>query len=371
MIRIMFLCDLGSPWQVTLVKKFLEVDPDSLIVYPKIINNTSAYISLEKEALTGPLKAAYLKKQVKIVRVENRLLYRVLAAPKAVRTIAAEYRPDIVFSLYGGYLSYLMMQAGNYRKATYFVGSDILLGGFFKTKIYNQLLLRHLDISFFNGKHLLDRVQKYYKKSNMVTSYIGLDVKEFNIESRLGGKNRLYICTRGFTDLYNNDFIINALSHMDLVASGSSFVFTSSGPNLEASIALADQLIDSENRLRIRFLGGVDRSELVDLLSEASIYVSMSKSDGASVSLWEAMLSKCYPVLSNIPANNEWKFGANMLSIDLDDSKFLAKELERSMNSFDEFGDVLEKNRKLVIKKASITRSVNNIRRQIIKRVLT
>lgn len=368
-MRIMFICDVGSPWQVQIVKKFLEIDHESLIVYPKIVNNSSAYISLDSEALSGPLKVAHSNGQVKIVRIETRFLGKVLLAPMAIRALAAEYSPDVVFSLYGGYLSYLTLHAGNYRKAAYFVGSDILLGGFFKTKVYNQILLRSLDISFFNGKHILAQVQKYYKNTNMISSYIGLDINEFNTESGLKEKQRLYICTRGFTDVYNNNYIIEALSHMDLGTSDSTFVFTSSGPNLEASIAFADQIIDAKYRSRVKFLGGVDRSELVELLRKASIYVSMSKSDGASVSLWEAMLSRCYPVLSNIAANNEWKIGNNISSVNFNDPVSLARELESSMRSFPERSKLLDENVKLVIDKASMTERIDDIRREITNRV--
>jgi len=57
---------------------------------------------------------------------------------------------------------------------------------------------------------------------------------------------------------------------------------------------------------RLRFEGQVDRDGLMDSLASTRIYVSTSRSDGASVSLSEAMSRGCFPIVTDIPANREW-----------------------------------------------------------------
>ena len=57
---------------------------------------------------------------------------------------------------------------------------------------------------------------------------------------------------------------------------------------------------------RVQFLGGYSGPELGPLLAQHDIYVSSTRSDGASLSLMEAMASGLYPVLADIPANRDW-----------------------------------------------------------------
>jgi glycosyltransferase involved in cell wall biosynthesis len=66
---------------------------------------------------------------------------------------------------------------------------------------------------------------------------------------------------------------------------------------------LADELGMSD---AISFGGGYRLSELPQLLSRHSVYISASLFDGASLSLMEAMAAGLFPVVSDIPANREW-----------------------------------------------------------------
>jgi hypothetical protein len=62
----------------------------------------------------------------------------------------------------------------------------------------------------------------------------------------------------------------------------------------------------------IRFIGYVPHEELAGFLAAADVYVSTSTTDGASVSLDEAMACELAPVVTDIPANRAWiKDGEN------------------------------------------------------------
>jgi len=58
--------------------------------------------------------------------------------------------------------------------------------------------------------------------------------------------------------------------------------------------------------LGANFVGWLATPELDRELAGAQIYVSTSKSDSTSVSLLEAMAAGCFPVVSDLPANQEW-----------------------------------------------------------------
>jgi len=56
----------------------------------------------------------------------------------------------------------------------------------------------------------------------------------------------------------------------------------------------------------VKFIGRVDREELVNYLNAADIYVSTSYSDGTSLCLLEAMATGLPAVVTDVPANLEW-----------------------------------------------------------------
>jgi glycosyltransferase involved in cell wall biosynthesis len=57
---------------------------------------------------------------------------------------------------------------------------------------------------------------------------------------------------------------------------------------------------------RVRFVGHVDNADLPDYFRLADVYLACSLSDGASVSLLEAMSTALPVVVSDIPGNREW-----------------------------------------------------------------
>jgi glycosyltransferase involved in cell wall biosynthesis len=78
----------------------------------------------------------------------------------------------------------------------------------------------------------------------------------------------------------------------------------------------------------IRFLGSVPHEAMPDLLTKADIYVSTSLYDGTSVSLLEAMASGCFPVVSDIPSNQEWiRDGENGFLFPVNDEQYLANKI--------------------------------------------
>jgi glycosyltransferase involved in cell wall biosynthesis len=61
------------------------------------------------------------------------------------------------------------------------------------------------------------------------------------------------------------------------------------------------------------------------MLAEHDVYLSASRSDGASISLMEAMAGGCFPVVSDIEANREWlEDGKNALTFPCGDDEKLA-----------------------------------------------
>ncbi|KFI36453.1 hypothetical protein HX99_04255, partial [Peptococcaceae bacterium SCADC1_2_3] len=78
----------------------------------------------------------------------------------------------------------------------------------------------------------------------------------------------------------------------------------------------------------IKFLGFIPHEDLPKYLTAADIYVSTSLSDGTSVSLLEAMGCELVPVVTDIPANQDWiKQGVNGFLVPIRDHNALANKI--------------------------------------------
>ncbi len=56
----------------------------------------------------------------------------------------------------------------------------------------------------------------------------------------------------------------------------------------------------------ITFYRHLEYEEMIELIARSKIYISATKSDGASLSLLEALQLECIPVVSNIVSNRSW-----------------------------------------------------------------
>jgi glycosyltransferase involved in cell wall biosynthesis len=118
------------------------------------------------------------------------------------------------------------------------------------------------------------------------------------------------------------------------------------------------------------FLGPVDHTVMPDLLRSASIYVSMSLSDGASLSLMEAMACGTFPVLSDIAANREWiTDGLNGYLIPPDSPEQLAGKLNAAWNHRELREKAAKYNRSLILEKGDRKKNMKVIERAFIQLV--
>ncbi len=91
-------------------------------------------------------------------------------------------------------------------------------------------------------------------------------------------------------------FVLNKLPETKFIIAGEGF-------ERRKLKKLAESLRISKN---IKFVGQLFEKQIPDYLKLSDIYVSTSLSDGSSLSLIEAMFSGSFPVVTRIPANEEW-----------------------------------------------------------------
>ena len=108
---------------------------------------------------------------------------------------------------------------------------------------------------------------------------------------------------RSLYPLYNVETLVRATPAILEKTPNAQIVIAGEGPEREKLASLASGLGVGD---RVEFIGMIPHERMPEYLRGASVYVSTALSDGASVSLLEAMACGTFPVVADIPANREW-----------------------------------------------------------------
>ena len=187
----------------------------------------------------------------------------------------------------------------------------------------------------------------------------GIDLVQFGNQNTANPEKICAIVTRSLLPEYRHDSILKAFAILN--QKGIDFVLTivGDGTQLEKLKNLAKNL-GIENK--VNFTGRILNTSLPKLLQESNIYISMPITEGVSASLFEAMASNCYPIVSDITGNQSWiVYRKNGLLVPVDDSKKLAEELIWAFENRDHRIQAVSNNRKFVAKNADYTTNMKII----------
>lgn len=178
-------------------------------------------------------------------------------------------------------------------------------------------------------------------------------------------EKKIAIVTRSLKTEYCHEVIINATK---LLSQNGVFLecwIVGDGPRREELEKLA---FDMGIQDRVKFLGLVKNSALPQLLDMADIYLSMPNTEGVSSSLFEAMASGCFPIVSDLPANRAFiEDGVNGFLIEIDNSVQLAKKINYYMGNNDKFFSKILVNRKYIEDHVDFHKNMNIIYREYSK----
>ncbi|MGH7488432.1 MAG: glycosyltransferase, partial [bacterium] len=146
------------------------------------------------------------------------------------------------------------------------------------------------------------------------------------------------------------------------VRTPTSLALVGGGPLLETEIR--DQAIQDP---RVVPLGVLPHRENVEVVARSAFYFSMTASDGASLSLMEAMAVGAIPVVSDIEPNREWvEHGVNGALIPLDDELGAVARIESLLGrSPEELDAMRQRNREIVQERGSMTRNMARFRERL------
>jgi len=160
----------------------------------------------------------------------------------------------LLLSLYGGGWGTLAYLSKVRPFAVYLVGSDILMALTAK-RFMSRRALSAADIVFVNGGYLAEKTRELVPRANLFPLVIGVDADRFSPAPGPSSPTGI-VCTRGFSPVYNNEYLIHALAEIPTTTDDIQATFVSAGDLLDATRSLADQVLAPAMRRRVKFLGG-------------------------------------------------------------------------------------------------------------------
>jgi len=380
-MKIIVLMPIESPWSRNFVFQLIKLGHEVYVVDSGQKNSMGNYLS--KQDLFQRENIRLFSKSVeKIFIVQSNLgyLFNLVKRIFIIRNIARKYRTEAILSLYGGRWGLTAYLARLKPFFVYIVGSDILLSTRVK-RIITRKVLQSADLVFSNGINLGERANEIAPGANIENLYLGIDTSKYCASmvpfqdnqqnfphsqvSCIEGDTEtitrkiMIICTRGFENIYNNQYLIDGLKEIPTEGLPEfKIIFTSVGSLLEDVKKHADNVLNQKQRERLEFLGGVTEEVLLKYLKESKIYISLSKSDGASISLMEAFSCGLFPILSDIPANHEWIVENNGIVVPFDKPKILAQAIIQAIQDSEWRSRAAKINREMILQKADSSKNI-------------
>lgn len=187
----------------------------------------------------------------------------------------------------------------------------------------------------------------------------GIDLSVFENKNTVLSTAVKAIVTRSLTAEYRHDVILKAFGMLHEKGIDFSLQIVGSGPKLSSLKELASKLgIES----KVIFTGRIPNHQLPILLQASNYYISMPVTEGVSASLFEAMASNCYPLVTDVPGNQSWiKNRINGQLIAVDNHEMLASELIWAIENPEYRNEVVKNNRIFVEENANYAVNMKRI----------
>lgn len=281
-----------------------------------------------------------------------------------LRRIIKSIKPDILHAHFLTSFGLLGALLGHRPFIVTAWGSDLLITprrGF----VYRRLLkftLRRADLIFADADFMKEELLQYgASPEKILICPFGVNTELFNGESRVHADKSSYgmLSMRTLIENSNVDVIIRSMSILREKGIGFTLNITNQGSEEPHLRRMASELGLNSH---VNFLGFVKRGDLYKYFENCDVYLSVPTSDGASVTLLEAMASGLFPIVSDIAANREWiQDGVNGFLVPLDDPDTLADRIILAVREKGLRRKAAEVNRALVARKGELAKTMEFI----------
>ena len=273
-------------------------------------------------------------------------------------------RPDVVHAQYITSYGLIASLANLHPLIITAWGTDILITPkeSWLMRCFTSKALRTADQVTTVAEHMNSTVSKLGVQNNKIcTIPFGVDVNKFVLPlvERTPPPPLRIISTRNLAPIYDIETIINSV--VNLNSSGVDVILDIVGDGQDRQNL--ESLVGSHGlNNKIIFHGAVNHNRLIEMLSEAHLFITAAKSDGNNISLNEAMACGCYPIATEIAANMQWiSDGINGLLFKAGNSDELTKCIQRIITNDSLRINVIGVNRRVVEERANWFDCVNKM----------
>jgi L-malate glycosyltransferase len=287
-----------------------------------------------------------------------------LLATPVLKRLAARLKPEVVHAQYVTSYGFVAAAAGLKPLVLTAWGSDVLVSpqqSSIARWLTRYALSRAQQITTVAEHMNASVIALGAPASKVIAAPFGVDTSLFMLPDtpRAPSPPLRIISTRNFAPMYSVHSVVEAArlvhSHgvclmLDLVGAG------------PLRAALETQVHEAGLVDQVRFHGHVDHPRLVKLLGAAHVFITSALSDGNNVSLNEAMACGCFPIATNIPANQQWiEDGKNGLLYKAADAQALAVCIQRAASDASLRETAVHMNRNIVEQRANWDASVQRM----------
>ena len=241
---------------------------------------------------------------------------------KLIRKVIGENDIDLIHSGWLTWDSYLAVKSGFRPILAMSWGSDVLPNPYIRNahnskRLMNKLKVtaRNVDLVYSDAEYVADTLSEITgvsRRKVTVFPQLGVDTAFFKPNQKLRNitrkkygleKETLVLSVRNFAPIYSVHDTINAFAGLREEKINAKLFLAGDGP-LKKELFNLVQTLKLEND--VLFLGKINNEQLNAFYNAADIYISTSLSDGASLSLLEALSCGLAPVVTDIPSIMEW-----------------------------------------------------------------
>lgn len=222
---------------------------------------------------------------------------------KILKHIIANFKPTIIHVHQANTYAYFAVKAN--KKSTPLVlttwGTDVLVLPH-KSKLHRYIAkygLKRANAITADANFMAKSINKLGIKTKVEIANFGIYYKNISIPE----KENIIYSNRLHNDIYNISKIIDAFAIFVKKHTNWKLVI---GANGNLTSKLQEQAKNILPKHSYKFIGFVNQEENKKQYLRSKIWASVPSSDGTAISLLEAMSYGCIPVLSDLPANNEW-----------------------------------------------------------------
>lgn len=227
-------------------------------------------------------------------------------------------------------------------------------------RLLQKLVYKRVDLIHAWGQVMVPAMlSSGAKLENILILPKGLNLSLYHFVD-LTQKDPLHaIVTRSLSQVYHHYDILEAVGilksrgkflHLTLVGDGDQREILE---NKASNLGISDQ---------VKFLGRIPNTALPKWLQKAAIYLSVPETEGVSASLFEAMASGCFPIVTDLDGTRAWvQHGKNGFLVPVNSPRDLADAIEKFWDQLELFEEAVEENRKLIEQQADLEKNMQKI----------